>query len=118
MLEEEIQNSISENDVRNTELLNDLSSKGVSVKNNYPIEHHFWAGGQLNAALFAKELYERGYLILVISPVESDDGSNWWNVEAEIKRTIADAASHQVTEELVRLAAQFDSVYDGWGTSL
>jgi hypothetical protein len=55
--------------------------------------------------------------VLMISPAETKDGE-LWNVEAGYRRSLRDAASLSVTEELVRRAAQFDSEYDGWGASL
>jgi regulator of RNase E activity RraB len=57
-------------------------------------------------------------LILVISPTDEEDGSKVWNVEAGIQRTLVDAGSERVTEELVRLAAELDAIYDGWGASI
>ena len=93
-----------------------LREKGVSVNKSRSVEHHCWASDQENAALLAKSLYARGYLVLAICPPEDENGSKLWNVEARIERTPAEAASPALTEELVRLAAEYDSSYDGWGT--
>jgi len=41
-----------------------------------------------------------------------------WNVEAGIEQTPAVAATTKLSEQLTRLAAKFDSEYDGWGTSI
>jgi regulator of RNase E activity RraB len=118
MTEKEIRENISGQDARNAELLRTISEKDVPLDEERPVEHHFWAPSQTSAAELAKELYGYGYLVLAISPAQLEDGSTWWNVEAEIKRTPGDAASHETSEELVRLAAQFDASYDGWGTSI
>jgi regulator of RNase E activity RraB len=117
MADTNIQESIAGHASRNAALLEDLRRRGVDVGRPHSVEHHFWAGNQKSAALLAKRLYELGYLILVISPAD-EDGSKVWNVEAGIQRTLADAGSERVTEELVRLAAQFDAIYDGWGASV
>jgi len=118
MTEAEIQESIKEHDARNVELLQSIKEKNVTMDEVRAIEHHFWAADQRNAAALAKELYKKGSLVLVISPVDHEDGSKWWNVEAEIRQSIKEAAKSDLVSELVRLAARFDAIYDGWGTSV
>lgn len=112
-----IRDSLAGHAERNASLLQDLKRKGAQLDAPRSIEHHFWADDQMSAALLAKKLYGLGYLVLVISPTE-DDGSRLWNVEAGFDRSLEDAGSERVTEDLVRLAAQFDATYDGWGTSI
>ena len=68
--------------------------------------------------MLAKELYDRSFLVLAISPVNTEDGSKLWNVEAGAEQTPSVAASREMSEDLTRLAARFDAVYDGWGTSI
>ncbi len=109
--------SIKGHAVRNAALLKDLRLRGVDVSLSHSVEHHFWARDQRSAALLAQRLYELGHLILVISPVD-EDGSKMWNVEAGIQRTLEDAGGERVTDELVRLAAQFGATYDGWGANI
>lgn len=118
MTENEIKEILRGHHERNQELIRDLRSRGVAIDGRRSVEHHFWAKGQKEAASLAKELYDRSFLVLVISPVETEDGSKFWNVEAEIEQTPAAAASPQVSEDLARLAARFDAIYDGWGTSI
>lgn len=113
----DIQESIAGHTARNAALLADLRLRGVDLSRPQSVEHHFWAASQKSAAFLAKRLYELGYLILVISPTD-EQGSKVWNVEAGIQRTLADAGSEAVTEDLVRLAAQFDAIYDGWGANV
>ena len=116
--EAEIRESLAGHAARNAGLLKSIRGRGVDVAQAHSVEHHFWADTQESAALLAKELYGRGYLILVIAPVDDEDGSKMWNVEAGIRRTLEDSASARVTEDLVRLAARFDATYDGWGASI
>jgi regulator of RNase E activity RraB len=119
MLDEaEIQENMTGHAERNAALIEDLRRKGVDLGATRSVEHHFWANDQQGAALLAQELYKRKYLVLAISPVDAEDGSKLWNVEAAMKRTLADAAKPKLTEELVRLAARFDATYDGWGASI
>ena len=114
--ETEIQKSITAHNARNIELLKLIREKGVAIDEPHSVDHHFYASGQKDAALLAKELYKRGYLVLVLSPPSTEDGQGHWNIGVGIQRAPAEAASHRITEELVRLAAKFDADYDGWGT--
>lgn len=117
MIEEDLRQMLQEQAERNKALLDLIRSKGASVDQKRFIEHHFWAKGAREAALLAKRLYDQGFLVLAISRVTSDD-SGLWNVEAGIDQTPIQAASLKVIEGLIRTATQFDSVYDGWGTSI
>ena len=112
-----IRESLRGHEARNAKLLDDLKAKHADLATSRSIDHHFWAPDQRSAALLAKSLYDRGYLVLMISPAETKDGQ-LWNVEAGFKRSLVAAASAGVTEELVTLAAQFDAEYDGWGSSI
>jgi regulator of RNase E activity RraB len=118
MEEVEIQESMAGHAERNAALLANLRKKGIRLDTPQSVEHHFWAEDQQSAALLAKELYGRGYLVLAISPADTEDGSKLWNVEAAIKRALSEAADPAVTEELVRLAGRFNATYDGWGASV
>jgi regulator of RNase E activity RraB len=116
--EQDINENIVGQQQRNAELLAVLRDKGVQIDEERPIEHHFWGARQEDAALLAKMLYTNGYLVLEIAPVDTDDGSECWNVEARIEQTPRFAASRQLSEELARMAARFDCDYDGWGTRI
>jgi regulator of RNase E activity RraB len=118
MTEEEIEPIILGHNKRNPELLRALSSKRAALNEARSIDHHFWANSQNEAVMLAKALYDSGYLILAISPVVTEDGSTLWNVDAGIKQPPNVAASKQLSEELTPLAGRFDSVYDGWGTTV
>ena len=118
MTENEIKGIIRGHEERNQELLRTLQSKGVAIDEARSVEHHFWANSQREAAMLAKELYDRGFLILAIFPVDLEDGAKLWDVEAGLTQSAAAAASQQVSEDLTRLAAGFEATYDGWGTSV
>ena len=115
-----IQESMAGHAARNSELLQELRRKGAKLNMPQSVEHHFWADDQKSAASLARELYRRGFLVLVIAPVvDAEDGEKRiWNVEAGVQRTLTQAADPAITEELVRLAAEFDATYDGWGTNV
>lgn len=115
--ESEIKTCLAGNMLRNKELLESLRGR-VALDHPRLIMHHFWAATQQSAALLAREMYDRDYLITEIAPVEAEDGERIWSIEASIERTPNDAASDQLTKELTRQAAHFDSEYDGWGITI
>src|SRR5260370_42526358 len=99
MTAQELRESIHRHEERNEELLQLIRSRGVGVDDVHFCEHHFWAPKQRGAASLGKELYSRGFLVLVISKVETEDHSELWNVEAGIDQTPAVAARPVMTKE-------------------
>ena len=118
MTESEIKGLISGHVTRNEALLEMLIDKGVSIADARSIDHHFWVNTQEEAVRLGKQLYDQGFVLSVIAPVTTTDGSNLWNVEATAQQSPGEAASLSLVERLTRLAAQFNAVYDGWGTSV
>ncbi len=118
MSEKEIIESILGHDARNTELLKSLDKKGLDLYKERSIEHHFWAWSQRDAVILAKELYDLGYLLLMLAPAEIEDDHSRWNIEARIHTSPAHAANHDLSEKLVRLSAKHNCVYDGWGARI
>jgi regulator of RNase E activity RraB len=102
---------------RNVSVLKTLEESGAALDEPRAVEHHFFAPTQEAAVLLAKELYDRGFLILMLSPAESE-GSSDWTVEAAQHSTAKNAASEATTRELLELATRMDATYDGWGTGL
>ena len=118
MDEIEIRRNLEGHAIRNKELQSTLISYGVALDDVQGIEHHFWVNDRMAAALLAKSLYDQGFLILDLSPVIQADGSRTWNVEAHIDQKPTTALSGEFSEQLVRLAARFQAIYDGWGMSI
>lgn len=115
MTESEIQAILRGHIARNVELRLSLLSSGAVLDAIYAVDHHFWAGGPEEAALLAKALYDDGYLVTCLSPVPTEDDDRLWNVEAQLQQAPAVALTPEFAEGLVRLAARFNGVYDGWG---
>lgn len=101
---------------RNEKLLKRLGTRGVDLDAPRSVEHHFWAHSQKDAALLARELYAKGYLILALMP--TGEPTRTWSIDAGISRSPISAASDAVTKSLVQLALRFNAEYDGWGTSI
>jgi regulator of RNase E activity RraB len=102
---------------RNHALVDQLLKRGVDLDVSRAIEHHFWADGHRHAVELAHELYRRGFVILVLAKVKTDDTSrDLWNVEAEALQSVKDTIGENAVRDLVELAALRNCVYDGWGT--
>ena len=66
----------------------------------------------------ARSLYQMGFLIRLLAPAKAENDPDRWSVEAGAKIPLLQAAGAELTEKLIRLAAEQDSVFDGWGTSV
>ena len=51
-------------------------------------------------------------------PAETKEGDDGWAVVGEMEMTLEAAADPATSEELIQLAAAFDSRYEGWGAEL
>jgi hypothetical protein len=119
MNDEAITAALHEHEQRNDHLKLDLEQKGVEDLNEpQPVDFHFWAWSQRDAAVLARSLYQMGFLIRLLAPAKAEDDPDRWFVEAGAKIPLLQAAGTELTEKLIRLAAEQDSVFDGWGTSV
>lgn len=100
---------------RNEMLKDSLRKKGVKLNELRSVELHFWAFSKKNAVMLAKALYDQGLLVLALAPAPDNERERW-NIEAGFKDTVDNLTSQQQVKRFVELAAQFDSLYDGWGT--
>jgi regulator of ribonuclease activity B len=118
MTEEEIKKLTSEHRERNRELGAHFKAHDVDLLVARPIEFHFWAWNQRDAAVLARGLYEMGFLIRLLAPAPTGDDADRWTVEAGAKIPLEQALGEGLTDKLIRLAGQDDAVFDGWGTNV
>lgn len=119
MLEEEqIKNSIDEHIRRNWEILKYLKGRGMELRSALLTEHHFMTKRQLEAGKLAILLEQKGFNIIEITPAETKEGDDGWAVVGEMEMTLEAAADPATTEDLIQLAATYDSNYEGWGAEL
>jgi len=111
--EAKIDGDISRHDARNLQLKRRLAERGIDFRGERPITCNFRAPSQRQASRLEQGLIERGFLVLEVSPARSGDFPIW-HVRAQVQRTLAQASSHEFTEEMVRTAAALSCVYDGW----
>jgi regulator of RNase E activity RraB len=113
-----IKTATNEHRQRNRKLRMDFKLRGVDFDEPRPIDFHFWAWTQRDAAVVGRELYKKGFLIRLLAPAPSSDEQDRWSVEAGVRISLNEALGDELTEKLVKLAAEEDSVFDGWGTSI
>ncbi len=110
-IEELIQGHVA----RNRELKNLLPEKGVDLVETRIVELHFWASDEKAANDLALALDLIGYP--AAKPSRSND-SDLWNVESQVEASPLAATDPFFVERLVRLAAEHEAEFDGWGISI
>ena len=116
MTEHELEESLSGHRIRNSGLRQTLNSKGVDLTEGRPVDVHFWAWSQRDAAVLARELYKKGFLVKLLSSQSAANQEGRWGIEAGALIVPEEILGDDFTEGMVRLAANCDGVYDGWGT--
>ena len=115
--DDEIRAEIAEHRARNVELRQVLISEGIELTKKRPFDVHFFADGQHDAALLARELFRERFLVKLLSASEETE-ERCWTVEAIAEVRPDEILGDRLTEHLVRLAANCRAVYDGWGTQV
>ncbi len=116
--EDQIQESLAKHRQRNAGLKQVLLDKGVNLTEQRPTDVHFWAWSQRDAAVLARELFKKGFLVKLLSPSPAPGDEGRWGIEAGALIVPEQILGDEFTEGMVRLAAQCDAVYDGWGTEV
>lgn len=96
----------------------DLKRKAIDLNEPRPIDFHFWAWTQRDAAVLARSLYDMGFLIRLLAPSPAEGDPDRWAIEAGANVSPDQAVGRDLTAKLVRLAAEEDAEFDGWGTSV
>lgn len=118
MTEQQIQESIEAHQARNAELKQLLVNRGVDLRIPRAIDCHFWAGSMREARALAHALRSRGFSIVAQRRAATMDSAFPWNVEAQVVQSVDLTVRREFSDDLVRLAHVYNSVYDGWGTSI
>jgi hypothetical protein len=108
-----IEQDIAGHRARNQSLLRRIEESGVSLTDSRACDIHFFCPDRAAAMCLTADLESE--LGCEVNANPSNDG---WSLEA--KKTISphQLTSSEMTEKLVRLAAQHNSQFDGWGTSI
>jgi hypothetical protein len=118
ILKSAIQKRVEEHGGRNATLMTLLESKGITLHEPCALDLFFYVNDPIKAEALARELNEKRYPALVIGPKMGKSTLKKWTVKGGIQCSPSEAASHQMTEDLVRMAAKWDAEYDGWGMRL
>jgi hypothetical protein len=116
--EEEIESAVAGHRARNAELRLHLTRKGIALSEGRPVDVHFLADDQHDAAMLARELFKKGFLVKLLAPAGQDESDGRWSVEAGALVPPDQILGERLTAQLVRMAADCGAVYDGWGTEL
>lgn len=111
---EDIRNAVKGHYARNLQLKKKLVSKGVDLSASRKCNFHFWAKDQESASRLLKYLCSHSFEPQVLN--KSADGSDW-NVEISHQIPPVIVLEKKFPKYLVEIAAIFDCVFDGWGTS-
>ncbi len=114
----DVESAIARHRSRNASLKRALEDKAVPLYEERPVDVHFWACSQRDAAVLARKLYQLGFLVKLIAPAAAEMDQDKWSVEAGARIAPHKMISDEFTETLVRLAADEDAEYDGWGTAV
>ncbi|MDQ2920440.1 MAG: ribonuclease E inhibitor RraB [Acidobacteriota bacterium] len=116
MSEADIQKWIVRHAARNRELKQLIESKGADLAGRRIINLHFWSGGEKAARNLAAALQTEGYVVVSRKPSVSDP--SLWNVEAQVEGSPLSVTAPLFVERIVRVAAENEGEFDGWGTSI
>lgn len=114
--EQQIQESIVGHRLRNAQLRRSLVDKGVVLSAQRPVDVHFWAETQRDAAILARALYQKGFLLKLIAPAAGPVDEERWTVEAGALIVPDEILGDTFTAAMIRLAAGCGATYDGWAT--
>jgi hypothetical protein len=113
-----IEEIINDHQQRNAALRQVFLDKKIDLTEPRRIECHFWIWSEKNTTDLETSLKKRGFAILARSPAATPSDSRRWNLEAAVTQSIELTMRREFTDELAKLAASHDALYDGWGTSI
>jgi hypothetical protein len=118
MTETAVQRAASEHRERNQELRARFEGRNLDLSEPRPVDFHFWAWSQRDAAVLARGLYEMGFLIRLLAPASTEEDADRWTVEAGARIPLEQALGEELTEKLIKLAGKENAAFDGWGASV
>ena len=112
MEEAQIAACVFQHDARNLRLKRRLAERGFDWRNQLAITCRFRAASQQQVSQLAEELSGKGFVSLAVGPAPGRQRS--WFLRGRVYLSLDQVASHEFTEEMVRSAAAFSCIYDGW----
>ncbi len=115
--EDAIRKDIEAHRQRNVMLVQHITKRGADTARERDIDCFFHTRGEDAAITLSAFLQSRGFRDISIVDTE-DGGDHPWTVQAVLTGTVVAFTAADRTEELVRIAADHDALFDGWGTLL
>ncbi|PYJ10606.1 MAG: hypothetical protein DMF06_05810 [Verrucomicrobia bacterium] len=112
-----ISECIAAHHVRNAKLLENIVARGASLERERVIDCFFHTISEDAAIAFSAVLQAHGVREISISYSDKAD-SHPWTVQGSIASSVSHFTSDAQVEHFVRIAAEHDAFFDGWGTSL
>jgi hypothetical protein len=101
----------------NAKLVENIVDHGASLGRERVIDCFFHTGSEDAAIALSAALQSHGVRDLSIS--HSDEESiHPWTVQGAVTSSVSHFTSEEQVERFVRLAAEHDALFDGWGTCL
>ena len=117
MHETVIQENLAAHRRRNATLVAHIKERGGDTQRDRVIDCFFHTRAEDDAITLAQLLQSRGLRELSIARYE-DSGDHPWTVQGVVTSSVAAFTAPERVEAFVRIAAQQDAVFDGWGTPL
>ncbi len=117
MNEAEIRRAVFRHDARNLQLKRRLAELGIDFREAHPTTCLFRAPGEPQARQLAQQLQARGFQIMKLSPAGLPKRPKGWSLAVQVLQSMERTASHEFTDAMVRCAAKYSCLYDGWRSS-
>ena len=112
-----ISEDIAAHHARNAKLMKNIVDHGASLERERTIDCFFHTVSEDAAIALSAVLQSHGICDLSISHAD-EAGSHPWTVQGSVTSSVSHFTSEAQVERFVRLAAEHDALFGGWGTSL
>ena len=115
--ERAVQEDVAAHMERNTALVQQIKGRGGDMQRERNIDCFFHTHTEDDAIAVSRALQACGLRELSITH-RDDEGKRPWTVQGVVVSSVAAFTVADRVEEFVRIAAQHDALFDGWGTPL
>lgn len=102
---------------RNAALVRSITSHGGDLQRDRTIDCFFHTRTEDDAISLSRLLQSQGFCALSITHTDAES-ERPWTVQGGLVSSVSDFTAPDRVEDFVRLAADHDALFDGWGTLL
>jgi hypothetical protein len=117
MNEHALREDVATHLARNAALVRNITSRGGDVQRERAIDCFFHTRTEDDAISLARLLQAQGFRELSITHIDNES-EHPWTVQGGLMSSVSDLTAPDCVEHFVRLAAEHDALFDGWGTLL